>query len=94
MDRKLSHEAIVSVIIIGGDKPWQDLLLSRAILFISMLSREKKKKDKKSISSIEKQARKDEQCSLKQEKRKEKHRGHWTKKEMPLKNASPRFAIS
>lgn len=37
---------------------------------------EKKKKEKKSISSAEKQARKDEQFSLKQEKRKEKHRGH------------------
>lgn len=37
---------------------------------------EKKKKEKKSISSAEKQAHKDEQFSLKQEKRKEKHRGH------------------
>ncbi len=37
---------------------------------------EKKKLEKKSISSAEKQARKDEQFSLKQEKRKEKHRGH------------------
>lgn len=37
---------------------------------------EKNKKIKKSISSAEKQARKDEQFSLKQEKRKEKHRGH------------------
>lgn len=37
---------------------------------------EKKKKEKKSISSAEKQARKDEQFSLRQEKRKEKHRGH------------------
>lgn len=37
---------------------------------------EKKKKDRKSISSAEKQARKDEQFFLKQEKRKEKHRGH------------------
>ena len=37
---------------------------------------EKKKKEKKSISSAEKQARKDEQFFLKQEKRKEKHRGH------------------
>lgn len=37
---------------------------------------EKKKKEKKSISSAEKQARKDKQFSLKQEKRKEKHRGH------------------
>lgn len=37
---------------------------------------EKKKKEKKSISSVEKQARKDEQFALKQEKRKEKHRGH------------------
>jgi hypothetical protein len=37
---------------------------------------EKKKKEKKSISSAEKQARKDDQFALKQEKRKEKHRGH------------------
>jgi hypothetical protein len=37
---------------------------------------EKKKKERKSISSAEKQARKDEQFSLKQEKKKEKHRGH------------------
>lgn len=37
---------------------------------------EKKKKEKKSISSAEKQARKDEHFPLKQEKRKEKHRGH------------------
>jgi Protein of unknown function (DUF2992) len=37
---------------------------------------EKNKKEKKSISSAQKQARKDEQFSLKQEKRKEKHRGH------------------
>jgi Protein of unknown function (DUF2992) len=37
---------------------------------------EKKKKEKKSVSSAEKQARKDEQFFLKQEKRKEKHRGH------------------
>lgn len=37
---------------------------------------EKKKKEKKSITSAQKQARKDEQFSLKQEKRKEKHRGH------------------
>jgi hypothetical protein len=37
---------------------------------------EKKKKEKKAVSSAEKQARKDEQFSLKQEKRKEKHRGH------------------
>lgn len=37
---------------------------------------EKKKKEKKSNSSAEKQARKEEQFSLKQEKRKEKHRGH------------------
>ncbi|WP_052236287.1 DUF2992 family protein [Candidatus Protochlamydia amoebophila] len=36
---------------------------------------EKKKKEKKSISA-EKQVRKDEQFSLKQEKRKEKHCGH------------------
>lgn len=37
---------------------------------------EKKKKERKKISSAEKQARKDDQFSLKQEKRKEKHRGH------------------
>lgn len=37
---------------------------------------EKKKKEKKSVSSAEKQARKDEQFALKQQKRKEKHRGH------------------
>jgi len=37
---------------------------------------EKKKLEKKSFSSAEKQARKDEQFSLKQDKRKEKHRGH------------------
>lgn len=37
---------------------------------------EKKKKERKSISRAEKQARKDEQFFLKQEKRKEKHRGH------------------
>ena len=37
---------------------------------------EKKKKEKKSISSAEKQARKEDQFALKQEKRKEKHRGH------------------
>ena len=37
---------------------------------------EKKKKEKKSVSSAEKQARKDQQFFLKQEKRKEKHRGH------------------
>ena len=37
---------------------------------------EKKKKEKKNISSTEKQARKDDQFALKQEKRKEKHRGH------------------
>ncbi len=37
---------------------------------------EKKKKEKKGVSSAEKQARKDEQFALKQEKRKEKHRGH------------------
>lgn len=37
---------------------------------------EKKKKEKKSISSAEKQARKDDQFALRQEKRKEKHRGH------------------
>ncbi len=37
---------------------------------------EMKKKDKKSISSAEKQVRKDNQFALRQEKRKEKHRGH------------------
>ena len=37
---------------------------------------EKKKKEKKISSSAEKQARKEQQFSLKQEKRKEKHRGH------------------
>lgn len=37
---------------------------------------EKKKKEKKKINSIEKQARKDEQFQLKQQKRKEKQRGH------------------
>lgn len=37
---------------------------------------EKKKKEKKAVSSAEKQARKDEQFLLKQDKRKEKHRGH------------------
>ena len=37
---------------------------------------EKKKKQKKSMSSSEKQARKDDQFALKQEKRKEKQRGH------------------
>jgi hypothetical protein len=37
---------------------------------------EKKKLQKKKESSAEKQARKDEQFSLKQQKRKEKHRGH------------------
>lgn len=37
---------------------------------------EKKKKEKKVISSQEKQARKEEQFNLKQEKKKEKHRGH------------------
>ena len=37
---------------------------------------EKKKKEKKRLSSSEKQARKDKQFSLKQEKRKEKQRGH------------------
>lgn len=37
---------------------------------------EKKKKEKKSLNSIEKQARKDEQFSIKQEKKKAKHRGH------------------
>jgi Protein of unknown function (DUF2992) len=37
---------------------------------------EKKKKEKKTISSAEKQARKENQFALRQEKRKEKHRGH------------------
>ena len=37
---------------------------------------EKKKKENKALSSAEKQARKDEQFAIKQEKRKEKHRGH------------------
>jgi hypothetical protein len=37
---------------------------------------EKKKKEKKSLSSAEKQTRKNEQFSIKQEKKKEKHRGH------------------
>lgn len=37
---------------------------------------EKKKLQKKSQSSAEKQARKEEQFALKQEKKKEKHRGH------------------
>lgn len=37
---------------------------------------EKKKKEKKSISSAEKQAYKDQQFSIKQQKKKEKHRGH------------------
>jgi hypothetical protein len=37
---------------------------------------EKKKMQKKSINSAEKEARKEEQFSLKQQKRKEKHRGH------------------
>ncbi|WP_320412611.1 DUF2992 family protein [Candidatus Protochlamydia amoebophila] len=54
---------------------------------------EKKKKEKKNISA-EKQARKDEQFSLKQEKRKEKHCGHCTKRQTPLEDGPPRFAIS
>lgn len=37
---------------------------------------EKKKKEKKSISSAEKQAYKDQQFLMKQQKKKEKHRGH------------------
>lgn len=37
---------------------------------------EKKKKEKKSNNSAEKQARLDEQFAIKQEKKKEKHRGH------------------
>lgn len=37
---------------------------------------ETKKKERKRISSAEKQARKDEQFAIKQEKRKEKQRGH------------------
>lgn len=40
------------------------------------IEKKKKEKEKKSVSSAEKQARKDEQFFLKQEKRKEKHRGH------------------
>ncbi|PJD95014.1 MAG: hypothetical protein CK425_09725 [Parachlamydia sp.] len=37
---------------------------------------EKKKKERKSTSSVEKQARKDQQFQLKQQKRKAKHQGH------------------
>ena len=37
---------------------------------------EKKKKEKKHMSSSEKQARKEDQFAIKQEKRKEKHKGH------------------
>jgi len=37
---------------------------------------EKKKKERKSTSSAEKQAYKDQQFSIKQQKKKEKHRGH------------------
>lgn len=37
---------------------------------------EKKKKEKKHKSSAEKQARKDEQFAIKQQKKKEKHQGH------------------
>lgn len=37
---------------------------------------EKKKKEKKSLSSAEKQMRKEDQFNIKQEKKKEKHRGH------------------
>lgn len=37
---------------------------------------ERKKKEKKHRSSAEKQARKDEQFAIKQQKKKEKHRGH------------------
>lgn len=37
---------------------------------------EKRKKERNSISSVEKQARKDEQFAIKQQKRKEKQRGH------------------
>ncbi len=37
---------------------------------------EKKKKEKKSISSAEKQIRKNEQFAIKQQKKKEKQRGH------------------
>lgn len=37
---------------------------------------EKNKKERKRLSSEEKQTRKDEQFAIKQEKRKEKHRGH------------------
>ena|ERR1700722_5798686 len=37
---------------------------------------EKKKKEKKHMSSVEKQARRDEQFEIKQQKKKEKHKGH------------------
>lgn len=37
---------------------------------------EKKKMEKKKVTSAEKQARKDDQFALKQQKRKEKHKGH------------------
>ena len=37
---------------------------------------EKKKKEKKSLSSAEKQARKEDQFAIKQKKKMEKHRGH------------------
>lgn len=37
---------------------------------------EKKKKERKNISSAEKQAYKDEQFAMRQQKRKEKHKGH------------------
>jgi hypothetical protein len=37
---------------------------------------EKKKKEKKNLSTAQKQARKDEQFALKQQKKKDKHKGH------------------
>ena len=40
------------------------------------MEKKKKEKEKKSLSSAEKETRKHEQFALKQEKRKEKHRGH------------------
>jgi hypothetical protein len=52
------------------------------------------KKKKKSISSVEKQARKDEQFSLKQEKRKEKHRGIELKDEYPLRRTHPDLLLA
>ena len=38
---------------------------------------EKKKKQRKELSSIEKQAHKEAQFAIKQQKKKEKHKGHW-----------------